>query len=317
MSTLEETYKRLHESYNPKVMPRPTTVNHGYNLSNPKQLAVRNLLVKESENLRENCSKRILLDIYMKVLPFDDGYAAGNRGTCQSDVDAYLANKKMTGVQYFQSAYERTKAPLLEYVIRSIDDLCKAYVEEGQEKAKEAEEAGIDPPEPAEMEEEEVDSQLVDVEKDDEYEDFIEELKKKTVNKIVDDISALIQGNQEEKDMTFDPQSASPEFGESGNILRRRKRLQEYKRENTPIAIPMDYMSKKALTENTELGLEDDQFFGMAIKEFTFHVLDNVFEMDGKKPEHFANKIRLGNGVIVHQESVQVLLEAHQSLWSH
>lgn len=216
-TNLNQFYDTLKSELNPTAPAKTltyqqrATANQLYNTSSPKQLAYRAKAVQECDKFKENCAKRLLLDVYMKVLPFDPGYADSNRGQCQSDVDSMLGDKKMTAQDYFKSAYAETKAPLLEYVIRSISDLGKAYMEVAKEKSDEAADADIELEDPPETDEEDADSSIVDIKGDIEYEDFIEKLKKKTVNKIVKDISELINQKREDKEMTFSPEEPPAE----------------------------------------------------------------------------------------------------------
>jgi len=211
-STLNQTYDQIKATHgapgiqvaSPVTPMQRTVANLTYNSSNPKLLAYRSQVTSECDKLKEACYKHLLLDIYVKVIPFDQGYADNNRGIFSGDINRALADRNMTATQYFQSAYKETKAPLLEHVIRYVDSVSSRFFEDAMEKRAEDSESGVDTP-PPETDELATDSQLVDIQADDEYENFIDKLKRKTVSKIVSDISELIADKKEERDITFSP----------------------------------------------------------------------------------------------------------------
>jgi hypothetical protein len=253
--------------------------------SNPKFQTYRQQIIGDSDNLREQCAKHVLLDIYMKVLPFDDGYCDGHRGTMSNDIDAFLADKKTTGLQYLKSAYDATKAPLLEFVIRSIDNIGSQYTESAVTKLMEDTDAGMDvPPEPAPAEDTEVDNQIVDVKKDLEYEDFLDKLKKKTVNKIVSDISDLLKDKKDEDNMSFN-----------------------LKTESSPFRIAMDYITEWTMKNEMDLGGQENMI-GLAIRESMLNTFDVIFKQNGSSINEYANKLRLGNGVLINEKTLVTLM---------
>ena len=66
-------------------------------------------------------------------------------------------------------------------------------MEEQEEILKDAQEKDINVPDPKEptTDDEDIENSLVDIKQDTEYEDFVDQLKKKTVDKIVNDISKI------------------------------------------------------------------------------------------------------------------------------
>ena len=178
---------------------------------NPGAAMWRNKAAKEADCLRDKCYKHLILDVYCKILPLDDDYVAGHHGQMSSDVDAMLAGKGITPTQYLTSCYEATKSPFVNWLLRSGNHAAQQYMEDAEAELKDGQEKGIDLPEPkpASVEDEDVKQQLVDVKSDTEYETFIDKLKQKTVDKIVDDVSKIIADKKEEQGMTFDIKSQS------------------------------------------------------------------------------------------------------------
>ena len=126
---------------------RPT-VNPNLINVNADSTAWRNQAAKERDKLKEGCAKRILLDIYCKILPLDKEYIDGNQGQMKSDIDSFLANKNMTATQYLTSGYEKTNAPLLEFLLRSTDMIGAQFMKEADETLKDAQKNNIQLPPP-------------------------------------------------------------------------------------------------------------------------------------------------------------------------
>lgn len=165
----------------------------------------------ECDRLKDHCCKHILLDIYCKILPLDNDYVRSHQYQMQGDINNFLNDKGMDGYQYITSCKEKTNAPLLEYILRSADNVGKRYIEEVNEEDMENRKHGVSlPPKEAEADDDDdVDDEIVDVKNDAEYKSFVNTLKKKTMNKIVDDVSTLINNKKDEKNMKFDPQKGA------------------------------------------------------------------------------------------------------------
>lgn len=266
-------------------------------INHPGALAWRQMAVKNSEQLKDDCRKHILLDIYCKILPLDDDYKCGHHGQMAGDIDAMLANKGCTASQYLTSAYESTHAPLLEFVIRATNKIGAIYMEAANDKLKDAQENDVElpPPEAPSVDDEEVANQLVDVKKDTEYENFLDKLKEKTVNKIVSDVSKIIAGKKEEKDMTF---STTPIAD------------QEAATEST-VSVGVNYIQKRLLQENVDQLSEaaQDDLIGMAIREATLNEMDTVFKIPGSSFREFATRIRMGHGSIITESAISTFME--------
>lgn len=256
--------------------------NHQPNVSDPKRLAFRNRMVKRCDDLKERCCKHLLLDIYVHALPMDDGCAEGRLGRYEGDIDAMLAAKGCTAAQYFKSAATETKAPLLEYVNRYIDMVGQQFMEKAEKEAKEAEEEGTEPAElpDSEVDETEIENQLVEVKKDTEYEDFIEKLKRKTIKKIVADISSMINDKKDEEEMTFSPQTESA------------------------FVQTMNYISETMLKENCEPDWGNDDLMELAVRESTLFSLNECFNLTDRSLDNFRQGLALGKGLVVTENAV-------------
>lgn len=279
----------------PQMMRVSPGMGHGMR-NHPGAFAWSQMASKHCDHLKDDCRKHILLDIYCKILPLDDDYKCGHHGQMVGDVDAMLANKGCTATQYLTSAYESTHAPLLEFILRSTDKIGALYMEAANEKLKDAQEKDIElpPPEAPSIEDEDVASQLVDVKKDTEYENFIDKLREKTVNKIVSDVSKIIAGKKEEKEMTF---STSPADQEAAT--------------ESAVSVGVNYIQKRLLQGNVEHLTEaaQDNVIGMAIREATLNEMDTVFDLPGTTFREFANRIRMGRGTIITESVISTFME--------
>ena len=162
-------------------------------------------LTKHCHHLKDKCCKKIILDIYCKIIPLDNAFVKQNPAVMSKDIDNYLASKGMDGYSYMTSAREHTKAPLVEHLIQVAENIVARYVDEATKEKQENGKKGIHlPPKNPEMEEE-MDEEIVDAKQDPEYKSFIKTLKEKTMDKIVKDVSNLINAKKDEKNMTFDP----------------------------------------------------------------------------------------------------------------
>ena len=249
---------------------------------------INHKLMHHCNKLREDCRKHLLLDIYVKILPLDDDFKTGHMGMMKNDIDCMLANKGMNATQYLTSCSEATKAPLLEYLMRATDLIARQYLKEAEEEIKDAKENGVSNPEVKEpsIDDQEVQDQLVDLKKDSEYKTFVDELKAKTVNKIVNDVSALIDDKKDESDMTFDP----------------------VKKDEAPVAestfmVGMDYLQKK-MGANINESVQDEMI-GLAIRESALNIIDLVFNQKSGQFNEFASRIRWGKGVLINESTFE------------
>lgn len=274
-------------------------------MQHPGAIAFRRKAAHECEHLKDKCYKHILLDIYCKISPLDADYVAGNQGQMSADIDNMLASKNLTPTQYMTSCSSATKAPLLEFVCRSVNNIGKAFMEEQNDALKDAQEQDMEAPTPKAPDpedSEDVANQLVDVKKDSEYETFIDTLKDKTIKKIVSDVSKIISDKKEEKDMTFDPKPTGAASSDEIPAL------------ESTVSIGMDFLQKRLMTEGVELSPElTEQMIGMAIRESTLNVIDQCFGQPESAYGNFATRIRLGKGAVINESAATYLIESANS----
>ena len=251
----------------------------------PGAMVWRNKALGCADHLKEKCRKHLLLDIYCKIIPLDKEFVDDNMGMMKGDIDSMLAAKGMDATQYLKSACESTEAPFVEYLMWATDTIGRTYMEEKDEELKAAQDDGqIEDPEELDLEDDKVDSALIDVKKDMEYETFVDELKKKTVDKIVADISKIIDDEKKDDGMEFQTESA--------------------------VQLSMNYINKKIYDkEITEA--KNEEIIGMAIREATLHELDLVFNQPLTSRE-YETTIRSGKGYVVNESSVNTFIESLQ-----
>lgn len=245
----------------------------------------RNKVANNCEKLKDGCRKRLIVDIYTKILPLDNDYIDGHQGQMDKDVDCMLQCKNMTPTQYLTSCSTATKAPLVEYMLWATDRIGKSYMEAEEKVLKDAQEDGVDLSEPVEpsTDDADVQQQLVDVKQDPEYTGFIDKLKEKTVKKIVSDISKLIEDKKEEKDMSFNTAPAEAPVGES------------------VVFESLNYMHKALWNQGEELSESTkDNMIALAIREATLAEMDNVFKQEHSSPKY-------GHGYVVNESSLDWL----------
>lgn len=242
----------------------------------PAAMRWRAKAAQNAECLTDDCRKHILLDIYCKILSptADKSWVDGNQGVVASDIDKMLAAKGMTATQYLTSCYEATHAPFVEYLLNATDAIGRAYMEAQEEILKDAQDKDIDVPEPEDpsIDDDDVSQSLVDIKADTEFQDFIKQLEKKTVDKIVNDISDIINDKKQENDMSFNPQGEST------------------------VAPALEYVYKQHWGEEiTEA--QRDEFLLEAVREATLHQLDVVFEQGTY--HDYVSKIKAGRGAVI------------------
>lgn len=257
----------------------------------PLDVALHRKMVHHCDKLKDDCRKHILLDIYVKILPCDDDFKCKHMGMMHHDIDCMLKNKGMSATQYLTSCSEATKAPLLEFIMRSTDMIGKQYMEDTTAEINADKENGIATPEVKEpsVNDADVQDQLVDIKKDPEYETFVDKLKEKTVKKIVDDVSKIIADKKDEEKMTFDTSApAAPAVAES------------------VVGVGLDYITKH-FGESMK-NADEEEILGIAIREATLNQLDVVFRQKSGEFNEFASRIRWGKGVLIN-ESCELFIE--------
>lgn len=261
----------------------------GAGMNHPGAMRWRSMALNQCDKLKDKCCKHIILDIYCNILPLDDDYKCGHHGQMKSDIDSMLDNKGMNATQYLTSCKESTNAPLLEFVLRSIDYIGKSFMEEADKALKDAQDNNIDIPAPeADENSDEVESQLVDIKSDPEYETFIDKLKQKTINKIVTDVSKIITDNKEKNNMKFDPQPAT----------------------ESTVEFIINHLQSKVFTESGNINPETQEaIIGLAIREATLNQLDVVFNRPGSDDKSVISRIRFGKGNIINESTIAYLKE--------
>lgn len=254
-------------------------------------------LAKKAHCLKDKCMKHILLDIYCKILPIDQDYIDGHMGQMRGDVDGMLKAKGMSPVGYFKSCYESTKAPLIKFLLEGTDEIVKEYENKETEKKDEAKDAGIDITEPEDIDTDDpdVNSGLVDIESDDDYTNFVDKLKKKTVDKIVNDISELIVGEKEKDDMEYKGTEPTEEVP-TEDVPTEEPPTEENIGEST-VLMAIDHLNKKYWNEN----IDSDKLIGAAIRESTLHELDCVFNLRGKSFNEYVSMVNFDKGYVINE----------------
>ena len=249
--------------------------------------------VKCRDKMVDDCRKHIIVDIYCHTCPLDQDYIDGNMGQMKQDVDKMLGGKDMSATQYLTSAYEKTKAPLLEYLLWSTEAIGRQFMEAADEKLKDVTDKAIDLPDPEtpNADDPEVEQQLVDIKKDSEYENFMDQLKAKTVKKIVSDVSKLITDKKEEQSMEFNPAASQEKLANEDDAV-----------EESVFGVCMDYLVRGIgpMMESVE---DQDELMGLSIREATLNEMDRCFEMEGSSLLHSRRRINMGKGYIVNESA--------------
>lgn len=89
----------------------------------------RSKLNKQCDHLKDKFCRHILVDLYCKIIPLDHDYVCKHQHRMASDIDDFLANRKMSSYQYLTAAKENTKAPLIDFILREADRVAKEYYE--------------------------------------------------------------------------------------------------------------------------------------------------------------------------------------------
>lgn len=289
MSDLTQMYDDIKndvDKLSKPIVPTNIKIGPGGLDKSPAALVWRNKAAKNAECLKDDCCKHFILDIYCKILSptmddENDPWVANHKGLVSQDVNNMLAAKGMTASQYLTSCYNATKAPFVEYLINSADVISQQYMEDQEAILKDAQEHDIDAGDPKQptMDDDDVSKSIVDVKADTEYSTFIDKLQKKTINKIVDNISDIINDKKQENNMSFNPQPAT----------------------ESTVGVAMDYLQKEKWNESTEQKDFKDML-GESVREATLHQIDVVFEQENFT--EYANRIRAGQGYVI-TESVK------------
>lgn len=301
--SLSQYYNDLKDDMR-RPAPEPVTVKVSGGMMpdrvHPGALAFRHAAARQAKCLAKDCYKHMLLDIYCKILPLDQDYIDGHRGQMSADIDHMLAGKGMDATQYLTSCYEATKAPLVEFMLRAGNQIGDQFMEDANATLADAQAKGIDAPKPEapSVEDKEIQSQLVDVSEDKEYQSFIDKLKQKTIDKVVSDVSKIIAGKKEEQAMTFTTNPTPAAAGDDAQV-------------ESTTSVGADYITKRMIKEHIEQLPDDgvDQILGMAIREATLNQIDVCFKQPGSTFREYSNRVFLGKGYVISEASVTTFLE--------
>lgn len=301
--SLSQYYNDLKDDMR-RPAPEPVTVKVSGGMMpdrvHPGALAFRHAAAQQAKCLAKDCHKHMLLDIYCKILPLDQDYIDGHRGQMSADIDHMLAGKGMDATQYLTSCYEATKAPLVEFMLRAGNQIGDQFMEDANATLADAQAKGIDAPKPEapSVEDKEIQSQLVDVSEDKEYQSFIDKLKQKTIDKVVSDVSKIIAGKKEEQAMTFTTNPTPAVAGDDAQV-------------ESTTSVGADYITKRMIKEHIEQLPDDgvDQILGMAIREATLNQIDVCFKQPGSTFREYSNRVFLGKGYVISEASVTTFLE--------
>lgn len=302
---LNQLYDELQAGLNKRPDQSPLmNVGNGtspISIEHPGAAAWRSMASRECEKLKEDCRKHIILDIYCKILPLDNDYKDANMGQMVGDVNSMLAAKNMSATQYLTSASEQTKAPLVEYVLRMTDLIGKQFMEEANETLNDAQEKGIPLPAPEapDTDDEEVAGQLVDIKSDMDYQSFVKAMQDKTVKRIIDDVSKIINDKKDENEIKFDPKPSVAE--------------QEAEMEST-VSIGLNYIQSMFIKENVDISSSSyDNMMGMAMREATLNQIDRVFNIPNTSFNNFVTAVRMGRGAVINESAVREFVESVKS----
>lgn len=266
----------------------------------PTGTALISQLKKSSDCLKDKCYKHILLDLYCRIIPLDVDFVNGNMKMMNADIDNMLKSKSMTPTQYMVACSESTKAPLFSFIINSVNGIAHKFFEDSQAAVEEAKEKNMDIPVPEAPEDpeddEDVNSQLVDIESDTEYDTFVDILKKKTIDKIVDDVTKIINDKEEDADMSFDPK---PESNSQAEM-------------ESSTSVAMNYLQYRLIKEGVDVSNLTETMLGYAIREATLNQIDLAANIPGSSLRDYSSRIRFGKGVLVNESAVVSLMEAAQ-----
>ena len=296
MSTLSNMYDSI-KADTARVVPPTAATNN--------DVPYMNIANREGEKLSNDCAKRVLLDIYCRVIPLDQDYVKGNQGAMKQDVNNFLANKDQNALQYFTSCYEKSGAPLLEFIIRSCKGIGKNFVESAKEEldlVKEDEkgkEVNVAPPK-ADVDTVEVDEQIEDItgnedknkKGDLEYEEFIEKIKKKTIKRIIDEVSELINSKKALKDTEIKLDDTPP-----------------VNMEESTVAIAADHLGAKVISESADLNIDQKEMIvGMAIREATLNLIDTTLRHPHSDIREYRTRIRLSKGAVINESGIKTVI---------
>lgn len=278
------------------------------------------------DKLKNRCCKHFILDIYCRTVPLDHDYVCKNKRMLSDDIDIFLDKKKMSPLEYLTAAKDETKAPLLQHLLDESDMLTHDYYEKAYKEMTENEKRGIKVKvnEPTVEDQAELDRSLVDTTEDSEYKQFVQTLKEKTRDKIIKDVTNLIEAKDADKDLEFKPGEGDKPNKKMQNELEQKAKAKaraefrpeeekdEKVKEESVLLQCMDFGSKKFLKEEIEMTPElNEQMIGLAIRESTLCNIDKVFKMRNHAEElqKLSTNLFLDKGFVFNKENLNKLIK--------
>lgn len=201
-----------------------------------------------------------------------------NKENIQADIDLFLKGKDIGAYQYLKSAKENTNSPYIEMILNHIDDVVKQYKEEAEEELKQDVIVTKDIPDP-----EDIPEKNKDIKDDIETKSFIDDLRKKTINTIVSQVTKIINDSKETNNMNF-----SINTNEKVNMIEE----------------CINWMTESALRDGKEFKLNDD-ILELAIRECVMHEFDVLFKFESSNNDQFVKKIRNNKASILNESSMR------------
>lgn len=271
------------------------------------------------DKVKDRCCKHIILDIYCKTLPLDHDYVCKNKRMLSDDIDVFLDKKKMAPYQYLTAAKQATDAPLLKHLLDETDLVSRNYYERAYKEALDNQRKNImvNPQEPS-------NGDLVDVSQDSKYNQFIENLKEQTRDKIVKDVTNLIKNSNDGEELEFKPGDGDIP---NQNVMKKKSQqefapevydneknsnpdgivdMDDIKKESVLLQC-MDYGSRKFIKENIEMNSKmNEEMIGLAIRESTLWNIDRVFKLKNHEAElnNLQTNLFLNKGIVFNKENL-------------
>ena len=241
---------------------------------------MRREIDKMGDQHREHVCKRILLDIYCRIIPLDKSYIDGHRGELQGDIQKFLDKKGTTALQYIVDSRNKTSAPLMDYLTTAANNSKQEFVQTTTEEMnRDLKETGKLPTLRAVGPDFSIENELEDIKDDPEYQAFVSKLKEKTSETVVKDVTNVLEKEAQGKDLKFNPTT-----------------------EDSIIEQSMRFMNVKLIQENVDVNKEiEEKMIGYAIRESTLNTIDKVFN----HPPRSKGSISLNHGYIVNTDTLK------------
>ena len=196
------------------IIDRMKSLNQEYDNPMSRQYAYdfdnrwREKLNKHCDDYKDKFCRHILVDLYCKIIPLDHDYVCKHQHRMASDIDDFLANKKMTSYQYLTAAKENTKAPLIDFILREADRAAKQYYEACCKEMNENCKKGIKlDPKKAKDDKKSLQEATERIRKDSEVQLSVDRLAEKTKKAVKDGVEGAIVDNKDQYNKENDKQN--------------------------------------------------------------------------------------------------------------